>query len=245
MTRTSHAAPFVALDDLDPSTVRVAILARSSNPGSKPEDMTEQVKQCQEFIDAMHWPQPPEAFIFTEAKSGIRQVARPILEEVLSLAQRRVIDVVVCRELERVDRIKTRRYMVIEQLLQFGVELRFANLVATKGKLPDTLESRMYRVFLEEMGEFERNKTVERLSGGTRRRLIDGLPHGGGGKTLYGYLPGERRISHGREAGCLTWVEDPEKAGQLRWLYDTVDATDIADISLRSLARWSYQAAAD
>lgn len=43
----------IDLDDRDPSTVRVAILARSSDTSARAEDMEGQVRQCQEFIQKM------------------------------------------------------------------------------------------------------------------------------------------------------------------------------------------------
>ncbi|HEY7092577.1 MAG TPA: recombinase family protein [Ktedonobacterales bacterium] len=63
-----------------------------------------------------------------------------------------------------------------------------------------------------------------------------GLPSGGRYGPLYGYSPGERRIIHGRQAGCLTWVIHEERARWVRWLFDTVLATDPTDLSLRQLA---------
>lgn len=231
-----HHTPHVPLDARDPSTVRAAILARSSDLGAKPKDMAEQVKQCQEFIASMGWPAPPPDRIFTEAKSGVRNVDRPVIDAVLALAQAGAIDVVVCREWERVARVKGRRYRIVETARDYGVEFRFANLAQDRGRMADTLETRTYRDVLEELGEAERNKIVERLSPGKRRRQVEGLPHGGRGGARYGYRPGERRVVHGRQAGCLTWEVDEDEAKVVRSLFDTIDAKDPADLSLRRLA---------
>ncbi len=100
-TRAQH----IPLDDRDPKTVRAIILARSSEQNARPEDMATQVLECREFVAAMGWPAVPEHFVFTEAKTGVRAVARPVIDEVLALCQRGVIGVVVCREWGRVARV--------------------------------------------------------------------------------------------------------------------------------------------
>jgi DNA invertase Pin-like site-specific DNA recombinase len=178
---SSHAdkTRFIPLDDRDPATVRAAILARSSDPGAKADDVREQVLQCKEFIAARGWPEVPDTRVFTEGKSGIRNVERPVVEAVLKLAAQGEIDVVVCREWERVARVSARRQQIIMTAEDFGVEFRFANLAATQGKMPDTLESRIARNVLEELGQMERDKIVERLTPGKMRRHVEGLPHGG------------------------------------------------------------------
>jgi DNA invertase Pin-like site-specific DNA recombinase len=228
---------YIPIDQRDPASIRAAILARSSDPGAKPEDMTGQVEQCREFIARMGWPVVPEAYVFTESKSGMRNVAREVLEAVLKLAITGEIDVIVCREFERVDRIKMRRYQAIQTALDYGVEFRFAN-IPPDGRLPDDPASRMYRAFLEEYGQMEAERIADRLGPEKLRRLIDGLPHGGRAGPLYGYAPGERREGkHGKPLGLLTWVIDEEKARHVRWLYDTVDATLPQDLSLRDLTR--------
>ncbi len=226
---------YIPLDEREPATVRAAILARSSDPSAKAEDMRSQVEECKEFIAQMGWPVVPPQLIFTEAKTGMRSVPRPILDEVLTLCKRRLIDVVVCREWERVDRIKARRYQTTKTAEDYGVEFRYANLAKDGGKMPDTPMDRIYREVAEEFGQIEAEKIAERTGAGKRRRQLDGLPNGGRAGALYGYAPGERKISHGRQAGCLTWVIDEERARWVRWLFETVAATDSVDFSLRGL----------
>ncbi len=237
MTQHGTRAAYIPLDQRDPAGVRAAILARSSDPGAKADDMREQVLQCREFIAAMGWPLVPDDRVFTEAKSGIRNVARPVVDAVLALAARGEIDVIVTREWERVARVSARRHQIVMTAADFGVEFRFANLAATQGRMPDTLESRITRAVLEELGQAERDKIVERLTPAKLRRHADGLPHSGPNGPLYGYAEGERRIGkHGKPMGLLTWVIDEPKTAWVRWLYDTVDALAPADVSLRGLA---------
>lgn len=225
----------IPLDERDPQTVRAVILARSSDTGAKPEDMATQVAECREFIAAMGWPAVPDQLVFTEIKSGVRAIARPIIDEVLALCQRGAIDVVVCREWERVARVKARRYQIVLTAEDFGVEFRYANLAKDRGKMPDTLEARIMRDVLEELGQVERDKIVERTGGGKRRRLMEGLPTGGRYGPLYGYAPGDRRVKNGRQVGCLNWIIHEDKARWVRWLYETVAATAPPDLSLRWL----------
>ena len=42
---------YIPLDERPKATLRTAILARQSDPSAKPEDMKDQVRQCQEFIE--------------------------------------------------------------------------------------------------------------------------------------------------------------------------------------------------
>jgi DNA invertase Pin-like site-specific DNA recombinase len=169
--RSEHTT-FIPLDQRDPATVRVAILARSSDTSAKPEDMEGQVRQCEEFVAEMGW--PPARYVFTEAKSGIRNVERPIIDQLLALCKRGEVDVIVAREFQRVDRTKVRRYQIVQTAADFGVEFRYANLASEGGKMADTWEWRLIRDVVEELGEIERNTTVERLGAAKRRRFEDG-----------------------------------------------------------------------
>lgn len=237
MKPTARYTAYVPLDERDPATVRTAILARSSDESATPEDMADQVKQCHDFITAMGWQPTPAEHIFTEAKSGIRNVERPIIDQLLALAKSGAMDVVVAREFQRVDRKKMRRYQIIQTALDYGVEFRYANRAEDDGKEPDTRESRLIRDLLEEMGEIERDIIVERLGAYKRQRYVDGLPDGGRYGPLWGYAPGERRLAkHGKPMGLLSWVVDEEKAQHVRWLFNEVDRTPVAEVSLRRLA---------
>lgn len=186
-------AEYIPLEQRVPATVRAAILARSSDPSSKAEDMRPQLDQCLAFIRECGWPEPNPAHIFTESKSGMRNVARPMLDELLTLVANHEIDVVVCRELERVARSAGRRTQVIVTAQDYGVEFRFANLASTGGKLPDDQMSRMWRQFQEAFGEAEAERLRDRLGAPKEQRIMDGLPHGGRAGALYGYTEGERR----------------------------------------------------
>jgi DNA invertase Pin-like site-specific DNA recombinase/uncharacterized Zn finger protein (UPF0148 family) len=233
---------YVPIDERDPATVRAVILARSSDPSAKPEDMRGQVEECQEFIARKKWALVRDAYAFAESATGMRNVARPILEEVLRLAVTDEVDVIVTREFERVARTKGRRYQAIQTALDFGVEFRFANL-PPDGKLPDTAEARLMMAVKEMMAEAEAEKIAERMGGPKKRLLIAGLPHSGGrgDGPLYGYVGGERREGkHGKPMGLLTWEIDAGDEGTARWvtfLFDTVDATPTADVSQSDLAR--------
>jgi hypothetical protein len=97
--------------------------------------------------------------------------------------------------------------------------------------------------------EKEARVIVDRLMPGRLVRYQQGLPHGGGHGPDYGYREGERRYKLGRDGrkgrplGCLTWAVDEPKARWIRLLFDTVDTTDVTDLSYRKLAarmeRWA------
>jgi DNA invertase Pin-like site-specific DNA recombinase len=182
---------YIPIAERDPATVRAVILARSSSPGAKAEDMTSQVERSRSLLERMGWRLVADAFAYCESATGMRgAVARPMLDEVLRLAASGQIDVIVCAEMERIARIKMRRYQAIATALDFGVEFRFANM-PPDGRLPDDPSARLYLAFLEEFGQAEAEKIADRLGPEKRRRYELGLPHGGRGGALWGYLPGE------------------------------------------------------
>ena len=181
---SKNTVPFVSIDDRPPASVRAVILARTSEVAGKEKDVEAQVVTCQEFIGTLGWTLVRPPYAYAEMKSGYRNVERPVLDEVLRLAQAGEIDVVVCREFERVARVKMRRWAAVAQAESFGVAFRFANL-PPRGKLDDTTEGRLVAAFLEEYGEMERDRIRERTLPGLMRRLQSGIP--GGPHPPYGY----------------------------------------------------------
>ncbi len=178
-------------------------------------------------------------------KSGTHRVRRPALTNALKMAQQDKVDVIVCLKLARIDRKAPRRAWAIEAVAQFGVEFRFVNKAETRGKLPEGELADLQR-FIEDMyDEREAKEIAERLSPGKLQRYKDGLPHGGSTGPDYGYAPGERRYKRGKAMGLLTWVKDEavpdgqsrSKADWVRWLFDLVDATPVADLTIRGLTR--------
>jgi DNA invertase Pin-like site-specific DNA recombinase len=246
MTTTStERTMYVPIDERDPATVRALILARTSNPSGTQEDVESQVDQCYAFIQKMGWHliHPDDHYAYAEMKTGMRQVLRPVLKEVLRMAQQDKVDVIVCLKLSRIDRKAPRRYYVMQVAADYGVEFRFVNHPETRGKLPEGEVAELKR-FIEDMyDEREAREIVARLSPGKRKRYEQGLPHGGRGGALYGYADGVRRYKgehegrQGRPLGLLTWVIDEAKADWVRWLFKTADETTIHDFSLRGLAR--------
>ena len=90
MATKRDGVQYIPIDDREQSTVRAVILARSSNPSARPEDMESQVTQCEDFVRDMGWNLAFPAYTFTESKTGMRNVKRPVLDEVLNLAMRGV-----------------------------------------------------------------------------------------------------------------------------------------------------------
>jgi site-specific DNA recombinase len=255
MPNTPNRTRYIPIDDRIPqSTVRALILARTSNPGGGPADVESQVDQSLAFVRAMGWTliHPDDLYFYTDAKSGMRRVRRPALTAALKMAQQDKVDVIVCLKLARIDRKAPRRSWAIETAAQFGVEFRFVNHAETRGRLPEGELAELQR-FIEDMyDEREAKEIAARLSPGKLKRYEQGLPHGGRAGPLYGYAEGQRRYKsdrtdgRGRPMGLLTWVIDESKAAPMaaskaewvRRLVDTVDQTDIRNLSLRGLARW-------
>ncbi len=232
----SKRTRYIALDERDPGDIRCVILARSSDPSAKREDMSAQVEQAQDFITQMGWRLVADAYAYCEAASGMRQVARPVLDDVLKLAIRGEIDIIVCKSMERIARTKGRRFQAIQTALDHGVEFRFCEFAEHNGKVPDDRGMKMWLAFKEEFGEFEAEQIADRLGPAKRRRYEDGLPHGGRNGPNWGYAPGERRLGrHGKPLGLISWIIDETKAPDVRWLFETVAATQPQDFSLRAL----------
>jgi DNA invertase Pin-like site-specific DNA recombinase len=231
---------YVPIDDRpDQSSVRALILARTSDEGGQKVEVESQVAQCLKFIGAMGWrlihPDDPSAY--TETKTGMRQVRRPVLDAVLEMAQRKEVDVIVCLNGARIDREKGRRYYAIQTAKYFGVEFRFAKYADDRGHPPKGAVGTLQEAVDDIVDEQEAKTITDRLSPGKLARYEQGLPHGGRYGPLYGYRPGERRIRNTKPMGLLTWEIDEAKAKHIQWLFDAADTRDIADLTLRGLAR--------
>jgi DNA invertase Pin-like site-specific DNA recombinase len=230
---------YIPIDDRDQSTVRAVILARSSNPSARPEDMKSQLDQCEDFVKDMGWNLTFPADTFTESKTGMRNVKRPVLDEVLKLAMRGEIDVIVCLRPARIARRAGKRYQAIETARDYGVEFRFPKYAAARGKYPGGVEGLLEQFKDDLYDEKEATEIADRLSPGRLARFRAGLPHGGGNGPNYGYKSGERRVvgKSERPMGVLKWEIDEDKAKWVRWMFDWVDEHPPAEVSLRGMAR--------
>jgi hypothetical protein len=244
-TSSAERTVYVPIDEREPSAVRCLILARTSNVGGTDDDVASQVDQCAAFIKTMGWHllHPDDLYRYSEHTTGMRQVRRPVLRQVLQMAARHDVDVIVTLALARIDRQKARRYHAIQTALDYGVEFRFANRAETHGKLPDGAIGLLQELSDDLYDQKEAEKIVERLTPGRLKRYALGLPHGGRSGPNYGWRDGERKYKgahegrHGRPLGLLTWVVDEPKAEIVRRLFDAADQTDLGDLSLRGLAR--------
>jgi DNA invertase Pin-like site-specific DNA recombinase len=233
---------FVDIDDREPSSVRALIFARTSDPGADPEEVESQIRQCKEFIDDMHWTiiHPDNLFAYVETKSGVKRVRRPMLKQVLRMAIKGEVDVLVCTRLARIDRKEGKRLQALETARDYGADFRFVRYADNRGKLPEGVEAKL-RQFAEDFyDETEAREIAARLSPGKMARYRDGLAHGGRAGPLYGYKPGERKYRHNKPMGLLTWEKDDANGGEkvrwVHWLFDTADQTPLEDLTLRGLA---------
>jgi DNA invertase Pin-like site-specific DNA recombinase len=194
MPYKSERTPHTKIDQRDPATVRAVILARMSSAGAAPrsdsqvdDDVRSQVEECQHFIERMGWKLVADPYAFTEkGKSGYYRVERPVLDEVLKLAQRGEVDVIVVREFERLDRTKAGRYVSIGIAEKYGVEFRFANLLPD-GKTSESRQGKVYLALQDEFGEMERDRIIERTKSGRERRYAEGKPGTGRSGPPFGY----------------------------------------------------------
>ena len=193
-------------------------------------DVQSQVEECQALIARTGWTLGADPYAYTEKhKSGYYRVERPVLDAVLQLAQRGEVDVIVAREMERVSRTKAGRYQAIGTAAKYGAEFRFANL-PPNGKHPNTTEGKLYLAMLEEFGEMERDRIVERTAPGRERRLAAGIPSGGRFGPTYGYRWPDKNGAKTNDA----FVEVPEESAIIRELYARISD---GDASAHKLAR--------
>jgi DNA invertase Pin-like site-specific DNA recombinase len=185
MSNSDNRTTYIPIDDRDQSTVRAVILARCSNPSARPEDMKSQLDQCEDFINLMGWKLAFPASTFTESKTGMRNVKRPVLREVLKLATRGDIDVIVCLRPARIARRAGKRYQAIETARDYGVEFRFPKYASARGKYPGGVEGLLEQFKDDLYDEKEATEIADRLSPGRLARFRDGLPHGGGNGPNY------------------------------------------------------------
>jgi DNA invertase Pin-like site-specific DNA recombinase len=185
MSRRPSTTPFIPLDKRDPSTVRAVVLARVSDLGAKVmEDTQNQVDRALELITAKGW---RHVGTYRERVSGYLQVIRNELDAVMALAERHEIDVIVCREPDRVARETTQRHTIIGTARKLGVEVRFA-CYPPDGALPDTMEAKIVASVTDALIEYERNKILGRTWPRRLERLQKGIPGTGrGGRPPYGY----------------------------------------------------------
>src|SRR5260370_14462758 len=136
MTRRLSTTRFIPLDQRDPSTVRAVVLARVSDLGAKVmEDTQHQVDRALELITAKGW---RHVGTHRERVSGYLAVIRNELDAVMALAERHEIDVIVCREPDRLARETIQRHTIIGTARKLGVEVRFA-CYPPDGVLPHTI----------------------------------------------------------------------------------------------------------
>ncbi|MGO8948944.1 MAG: recombinase family protein [Ktedonobacterales bacterium] len=237
MSTTTNQTELIPIDQRDPASVRAVILARSSDPGAKPEDMKTQIDRCVAFIAKMGWTLVADPNTYAESRTGMHNVAHPKLDAVLKLAIAHAIDVIVCSELDRIDRKEELRYYAIYTAHEYGVDFRFENM-PPDGKMPEDIMGKMYMNIMQLFGEIEANRIHERLWPAKQARYEAGLPHGGRAGPLYGYASGERTLGkHGKPMGLISWVIDEDKAYWVRWLFDQVDQAEPGTVSLRRLAK--------
>ena len=104
----------------------------------------------------------------TETKSGMRQVRRPVLKQVLGMAQRGEVNIILCLKLARIDRRMPMRYAAMQTAKEYGVEFRFVNHPETRGKLPEGEMANLQRFMDDMYDEREAKEIVARCPPASR-----------------------------------------------------------------------------
>src|SRR5260221_6932086 len=147
----------------------------------------------------------------------------------MALAERHEIDVIVCREPDRLARETIQRHTIIGTARKLGVEVRFA-CYPPDGVLPDTMEAKIVAAVTDQLIEYERKKIIERTWPKRLERLQKRIPGTGrGGRPPYGYA---WPLVGGKE-DHTRWDIRADEAERMRSWYTRLD-TDEA-LTLRAL----------
>ncbi len=135
--------------------MRVAIYARVSTHDQKTIKM--QIKHCQEFAKLRSW---KVTKIVQDIASGAKQ--RPQRDDILKLARRREVDVVIVWKLDRWGRSTSDVVSSLEELRELGI--KFVSI--TEALDFTTASGRAMSSLLSVFAEFERELIRERVKAG-------------------------------------------------------------------------------
>lgn len=150
--------------DISKRPARVAIYARVSTTDQTTDN---QVLDLQRYCVARGWLALPP---FTDTGVSGSKEERPALRQVLDLARKRKIDVVLVWRFDRFARSVKHLVDTLEEFRQLGVG--FSSF--QEGIDTNTAQGKMVFTFLAGIAEFERSIIIERINAGLRRARSQG-----------------------------------------------------------------------
>ena len=146
------------------ATMRAAIYARVSTFDQEPEN---QLQELRRYVEARGWTAVAE---FTDKGVSGAKDRRPALDQMLTDAKRRKLDVVVCWRLDRLGRNLKHLIGLLDELKALGVS--FVSLA--EGIDATTPAGKLQMHILGAIAEFERARIAERVRAGLQRARVQG-----------------------------------------------------------------------
>ena len=143
--------------------MRAAIYARVSTVDQEPEN---QLAELRRYVTARGW----TAVEFVDRGISGAKDRRPALDEMLSAARRRKVDVVICWRLDRLGRNLRHLVVLLEELQALGVAFVSLN----EGIDATTPAGRLQMAVLGAIAQFERERIAERVRAGLARARAQG-----------------------------------------------------------------------
>jgi len=143
--------------------VKAALYARVSTVEQEPEN---QLQELRRYVGARGW----TAVEYTDKGVGGAKDRRPALDQLLTDAKRRRLDVVVCWRLDRLGRNLRHLVTLIDELTALGIG--FASL--GEGIDTQTPSGRLQLHILAALAEFEGERIRERVLAGLQRARAQG-----------------------------------------------------------------------
>ncbi len=144
--------------------MHVAIYARVSKFEQEPEN---QLAELRRFVAARGW----TSVEFVDRGVSGSKDRRPALDELLTAARRRRIDVVVCWRLDRLGRNLRHLVTLLDELSGLGV----AFVSMGEGIDCTTPAGKLQLHILAALAEFERSRIAERVRAGLARAKAEGV----------------------------------------------------------------------
>ena len=143
--------------------MRAAIYARVSTADQQPEN---QLQELRRYVEARGW----EATEYVDHGVSGAKDRRPGLDRLVTDAQRRRFDVLVCWRLDRLGRSLRHLILLLDDLQAIGVD--FVSLA--EGIDATTPAGRLQLHILGAIAEFERSRVIERVQAGLQRAKRQG-----------------------------------------------------------------------
>jgi site-specific DNA recombinase len=161
-------------EEHEESSIHAAIYARvSTDEQAKGTSLESQVERCLAYAH-LHGMAVHSAHVFRDEMSGAKALdERPVLMAVRELAKTKRIQAVIVSKIDRLSRIEWQPGFLIHEWEKAGLSFHTA-----EEPFENTKQGRFMRGMFRQMAEMERETIRERTTGGTRQRLMRGLPGG-------------------------------------------------------------------